>query len=192
MHQPSRCAARAGNAFVHGSLAAARYCSSHDELTHCPSASPKRLACVRGIITCGAPLNDGPQHFVVNAAFAALNRWVRRGTPPRSAPRLDVAAGPPVAIQLDANGVAHGGIRTPQVDAPIARFTGLQAGSLLCQLFGTTTLFDDSTLHTLYPTPKSFRSRFKRSLRHALRAGWIRPTDANLMKEWLATADIGG
>jgi hypothetical protein len=147
---------------------------------------------IPGIVECGQPINDGPQHFVVNAAFAALNRWVRRGTPPRSAPRLDVAAGPPPAIQVDANGVAEGGIRTPQVDAPIARFTGVQPGSLLCGLLGTTTPFDDATLHALYPTPKSFRARFKRSLRRAVRAGWVRPADASLMKAWRATAAVGG
>jgi len=28
---------------------------------------------VEGIITCNLPVNSGPQHFVVNAAFAAIN-----------------------------------------------------------------------------------------------------------------------
>src|SRR5262249_11315714 len=47
-----------------------------------------------GIIDCGVPINSGPQHFVASAAISALEHWVRKGKAPRSAPRLDVSAGP--------------------------------------------------------------------------------------------------
>ena len=144
------------------------------------------------LVVCAEPINAGPHHFVVNAAFAALNRWVRRGTPPRSAPRLEVSAGPPVAIAVDAHGVAKGGIRTPQVDVPIARFTGEQGGSLLCRLLGTTTPFDDATLASLYPTRRAFLSRYIRALKHAVRAGWVLRPDARLMRQWALGAGIGG
>ena len=139
---------------------------------------------VPGIITCGTPINSGPQHFVVSAAFAALNRWVRHGKAPKTAPRLEVAAGPPPAIMHDAHGNALGGIRTPQVDVPIATFTGQQSGSILCTLLGTTTPFGPATLASLYPTHQGFVSAYDKSLRRALKAGWILRPDAKLIKLW--------
>jgi hypothetical protein len=149
---------------------------------------------IPGIIECAAPLNSGPQHFVLKAAFAALNRWVRTGKPPRSAPRLEVNPGPPVTIAVDANGNAVGGIRTPQVDVPLATFTGEQppGSSILCRLFGTTTPFDEAKLAALYPTHKAFVSAWNRALRRAVKKGWILKRDARLIREWAVDSTIGG
>ncbi len=147
---------------------------------------------VPGIVDCPSVINSGPQHFVVSAGLVALDRWMRTGKPPKSAPRLEVAAGPPTAIMTDANGNALGGIRTPQVDVPIATFTGNQGGSLLCQLFGTTTPFDAAKLAALYPTHKAFVSAYNKAIKRSLRAGWILKADAKLMKRWAAESDIGG
>ena len=147
---------------------------------------------VPGILDCDTPINSGPQHFVVKAAIAALNKWVRKGKAPKSAPRLDVSAGPPVAIVHDANGNATGGIRTPQVDVPIAAFTGEQSGSILCRLFGSTTVFSPAQLAALYPTHKVFVSAYNKSLRASVKAGWILKPDAKLMKKWAAGSSVGG
>ena len=144
-----------------------------------------------GIIDCAAPINSGPQHFVVNAAFAALNRWVRTGRAPDSAPRLEVNAGPPVAIARDGNGNALGGIRTPQVEVPIASFTGEQAGAIICQLLGTTTVFSPAELAARYPSRDVFVWAYRQSLKRSVRARWIVRRDARLMKQWLATSSIG-
>jgi hypothetical protein len=146
---------------------------------------------VPGIIECGTAINSGPHHFVVKAAVAALDRWVRRGKPPRPAPRLEVAAGPPVTIVRDAAGVARGGVRTPQVDVPIAAFTGQQPGSVLCALFGTTTPFDEATLAALYPSHRAFVSAYRTAARRAVRAGWILRRDAKLMRAWATRSDVG-
>ena len=145
---------------------------------------------IPGIIECGVPVNSGPHHFVVNAAFAALNRWVRRRKPPRPQPRLEVAVGPPAAIAHDAHGNALGGVRTPQVDVPIAAFTGEQGGSLICRLLGTTTPFDAATLAALYPDHAAFVAAYKRSLKRAAKAGVVLRPDAKLMRAWAAGAAV--
>jgi hypothetical protein len=145
-----------------------------------------------GFIDCDTPFNSGPQHFVLNAAWSKLIRWVRTGKAPKSAPRLEVSGGPPVAIERDANGNARGGIRTPYVDAPIATLAGEQEGSIVCRIFGATTLFDAETLTSLYPTHKSFTSAYNKSLKRAVKKGWILKPDAKLMKQWAATASVGG
>jgi len=147
---------------------------------------------VPGTIACGMPINGGPHHFVLNAAFAALHRWVRVGRSTKSAPRLEVAAvGPSVTIGRDANGNALGGIRTPQVDVPIAAFTGEQSGTFLCILAGSTTPFDPAMLARLYPRHRMFFSAYKKSLRRAVRAGWILKPDAKLMRAWAAESGPG-
>jgi hypothetical protein len=101
-----------------------------------------------------------------------------------------VAAGPPPTIVHDAHGNARGGIRTPQVDVPIAAFTGEHAGSLICRLLGTTTPFDVPTLTALYPDHAAFVAAYKRSLRHALKAGVVLKPDAKLMRAWAAGAAV--
>jgi len=142
---------------------------------------------------CNTPINSGPLHYVLNAALHTLIRWVRTGTAPTSAPRLDVSAGPPVAINHDAHGNALGGIRTPWVDVPIAALSGLgQTGSSFCILFGTTTPFDAPTVAALYPTHKAFTSAYDKALKRAVKRGWILEPDARLIKKWAAGSGIGG
>src|SRR5262249_27120878 len=101
---------------------------------------------IPGFVTCSSAVNDGPAHYVLNAAFAALHRWIRRGTPARHAPRLEITSSSPAAIARDAHGNALGGVRTPQLDVPIATFSGEgQRGTGFCGLFGATTPFDAAT-----------------------------------------------
>lgn len=144
-----------------------------------------------GLIRCDTPINSGPQHYVMNAAIHTLIRWVRTGKAPKSAPRLEVTAGPPPTIARDATGNALGGIRTPQVDVPVAVFTGVQTGSILCGLFGTTTLLDAAALAERYPTRSAFTKAHAKALRRSVKAGWIRKPDAKLIQRWAQQSGIG-
>ena len=145
-----------------------------------------------GVFICPRPINSGPQHFVVNAAIHWLTRWVRRGTLPPSAPRLDVDPGPPAQFVLDGHGNVTGGIRTPELDVPIATFSGGgQSGSLACLLFGTTLPFDAATLHALYPTHRAYVSAFDHATLRAARAGFVMKSDARLMERAAALSAVG-
>jgi len=144
-----------------------------------------------GVFVCPQFVNSGPQHFVLNAAIHWLDRWVRRGTPPPIAPRLTIDPGPPAHVALDTHGNATGGIRTPQVDVPIATLSGTGSGSLACLLFGPTVPFDASTLHALYPTHRAYVSAFNRAARQAARAGFLMKSDARLMMEQAARSNVG-
>jgi hypothetical protein len=143
-----------------------------------------------GFFTCPVPINSGPLHFVLNAAISALHRWARRGTPPPSAPRLDI--GPGLAVARDTHGNALGGIRTPQLDVPIATYSGGgQSGAIACLLFGSTTPFDAVKLQTLYPTHRAFVSAFRKATTDAVRAGFLLKRDGKLLKKWAAQSDVG-
>ncbi len=142
---------------------------------------------------CAVPINSGPQHFVLNAALAALNQWVRHGTLPPTAPRIELAPSGPVAIVRDAHGNAVGGVRTPEVDVPIATLSGEgQVGSVFCILFGSTAPFSDTILASLYPDHATYVAAFDAATDRAVAAGFILPPDAALMKAAAAASSIGG
>jgi hypothetical protein len=137
---------------------------------------------IPNIIDCATPINSGPQHVVLKAAIAALDRWVRGEGEPAMAPRLEVA-GMPAEFVLDDFGNVRGGIRTPAVDVPIATLSGLgQTGSNFCRIFGTTVPFDAATLADLYPTTADYVSAVSAAADSAVAAGFIRPADAEIIK----------
>jgi hypothetical protein len=141
-------------------------------------------------IVCDSPVNSGPQHWVLKAAFAALERWIRDGTAPASAPRLEVTGAPP-AFLLDDLGNVRGGIRTSYVDAPVATLSGLgQTGSGFCSIFGTTVLFDDATLATLYADHDAYVAAVNAATDQAVQAGFLLAPDAALIKMQAAQSAI--
>ena len=94
---------------------------------------------------------------------------------------------------LDANCFARGGVRTPWVDVPVARTSGIGFGeSPLVQLFGSGELFDGDTLRRLYPGGVSdYLERFTPALDAAIGAGFILPADRAEILE-LAAAGYPG
>jgi len=145
-----------------------------------------------GFIICDLPINAGPQHYVESAAMWALNRWVQKGTPPPTGDPLDVVAGTPPTVTRDAHGNAVGGIRTPQVDVPIATLSGGgQSGTSFCSLFGTTTPFDSATLASLYPKHSKYVSAVKKAKNAAVKAGFILKVDGAEIATAAAKSNIG-
>jgi hypothetical protein len=130
----------------------------------------------------------------LNAALRRLNRWVRKGKVSGGpfSPRLEVSPAPPEIVR-DARGNALGGIRTPQVDVPIATLSGLgQSGGGFCGLFGTTVPFDAATLAALYPTHDAYVKAIVRSARQASRAGFITRIDTTAIKAAAMESNVGG
>ena len=136
-------------------------------------------------------INFAPQHhYVLQAAIAGLDTWVRTGTPPPSAPRLEIGDGHPPPLIVDANGIAKGGVRTPWVDVPIARTSGVaDSENVLAHLFGSGEPFDDATRSRLYPGGKSeYLERFTKSLDATIRAGYLVRADRSEILELAAAA----
>ncbi|UXA07436.1 hypothetical protein KXD96_04685 [Mycobacterium sp. SMC-2] len=140
-------------------------------------------------------INFAPQHhYVVQAALAALNAWVQTGKEAPGAPPLAVAAeGAAPQPVLDANGLARGGIRTPWVDVPIARTSGVSADEdIMSAIFGSGELFDADTLRRLYPGgAPEYLERFTAALDTAITSGFILAADRAEILE-LAAATYPG
>jgi hypothetical protein len=129
---------------------------------------------------CGAPVNTGPSHWLVQTAMRRLNQWVRYGTPPATAPRIEVTSFAPRTYARDANGNVIGGIRTPHVDAPVAVVTdqGQSGSGLICRLVGATFPFDATKLSALYKSHDQFVNKWHAATRRAVRAGFLLAVDA--------------
>ncbi len=131
-----------------------------------------------GVIDCDLPINTGPHTYVARAALAALTQWAREGTPPPGMPRLELDDTGDEFMR-DETGNALGGIRTPQVDVPIARLSGLgQSGGSFCAIFGTTAPLSGEELAQRYPDHEAFVNAWNLSLDAALDAGAILADDA--------------
>ena len=122
-------------------------------------------------------INFAPHHhYVLQAAMSALDNWIRGGGAPAVAPPIDLRDGLPL---LDDNGLATGGVRTPWVDVPIARTSGIGSGeTALSHLFGSGEPFDAATLARLYPGgAPEYLDRFTTALDSAIRSGFLLAAD---------------
>lgn len=145
-----------------------------------------------GTVTCDFPINSGPQHYVLSAALRRLAEWVKTGRAPAPAPPLQVDPGLPPRIRRDDLGNALGGIRTPQVDVPIAALSGAgQGDGSPCGRFGTTIAFDAATLASLYPDQRSYAVAVKRAAKRAVKRGWLLGVDARAIRRAAAASDVG-
>lgn len=146
-----------------------------DDTLFAAMSAPSNLV-YGGIITCDLPINAGPQTYVFRAAVAALANWVTSGEPPPTMPRIELDTSG--AIVVDDNGNARGGIRTPQVDAPVAVLSGLgQAGDSFCGLFGTTAPFDAGQFSELYPDREAFLTAWNDAVDSAMTSGAMLAAD---------------
>ncbi len=127
--------------------------------------------------SCVMPINTGGTHWVLDAAISWLNQWVVNGSRPPQPPYLQTTSSSPVAFARDASGNVLGGVRSPQVDAPIATLGGVGNSPAFCSLFGTTVAFSFSQVAALYPTHAQFVSKWEQAAQGEALAGYLVPAD---------------
>ncbi len=164
---------------------------------------------ISGIVDCAAPINTGSHTYELRAAMAAVNRWMADGSTPRQSPRLEVDPANRHAFLTDRNGEALGGIRTPQVEAPVATLSGVgQPGSTsigtqpsnastissgtLCSILGTTVPFSAAQLSALYPTHAAFVAKWDAATAADVKDGYLLPADAQTLDQVAAGSTVGG
>jgi hypothetical protein len=132
-----------------------------------------------GGFNCAVPINTGGTHWALDAAFYWLNRWVVTGTPPPRATPLATTHVSPVVYKLDANGNVIGGVRTPQVDAPIAALGSQGNSGGFCFLFGSTVPYSAAHLASLYKTHGQFVAAWARAVKRDRADAFLLPADAS-------------
>jgi hypothetical protein len=127
-------------------------------------------------------------YHVANAAHDHLVRWVEEGTPPPTAPLIQMV-GPFVARY--ALGLALGGIRIADLEVPTALNTGSNGGPSFCLLFGNHVPFDQATLDALYPDHGSYVEPVTDVVNDNLAGGYITNQDAQTTRVDAAHSEIG-
>lgn len=128
---------------------------------------------------------------VQSAAYDHLAARLEDGTPPPSAPALEVDPDDPNGIARDELGHALGGIRLPHVEVPIALNAGFNSGPGLCRFRGATIPFDDETLDELYRNHGSYVRAIQQSVRENVDAGYLLQPDATTIRTDAPRSDIG-
>ncbi len=143
------------------------------------------------VISCDRPINTGPHTYVARAALASLATWARTGVAPPAMPQLDLDDGGDDLVR-DEDGIATGGIRSPQVDVPIATLSGLgQPDGTFCALFGTTDAFGAEQLADRYPDHGAFVSEWNRAVDAMVTAGALLDADATELRRVAEQSSIG-
>ena len=142
---------------------------------------------------CTKPLNSANQHWVIKAALSHLNSWARGGPPPPTSPRIKMTDANPAVIARDENGIAIGGIRLPELEAPTATLSGVPSpGSPgFCIFFGSTTAFDAARLAQLYPDHAAYVTKYSAAVDRLLAAGFILGPDADAAKAAARATTVG-
>jgi Alpha/beta hydrolase domain len=123
--------------------------------------------------------NDRPWDVLVHAVLDAIDRWLRDGTPLPRAARIMRDHAAPDGIARDEHGNARGGVRTPWVDVPVARYVSRCTCS---PIVGSMEPFDQATLARLYGDTASYAARFERAVGEMKRARWLLPEDVDRVR----------
>ncbi|MBY8872131.1 hypothetical protein K7640_09800 [Micromonospora sp. PLK6-60] len=124
--------------------------------------------------TCALPsLSRVPQHMVQNAVYDHTVDWVAYGQQPPAAPKIRMTASNPPTVARDELGLALGGIRLAQHEAPLRINSGSNTGPGFCFLDGSSLPLTDAQLAALHPTVRSYVDRVVATTRANVRAGYL-------------------
>lgn len=125
--------------------------------------------------------SDFPIRYVFNAAWRNLDAWIRDGVPAPRADRLELKPDreesfmPGRAFVTDEHGNAQGGVRTPYVEVPTARWVGAKRGSFQCMFEGYKYPFGASKLARLYSSHEDYVAEVRASAIELEAARWLTP-----------------
>jgi hypothetical protein len=137
--------------------------------------------------------NEFPTQYILDGAFANLDRWSREGIPaPRAEPlRIADPHHGRATLELDEFGNALGGVRSPYVDVPLVRYGVYMDGPGICELWGYQVPLDRAVLKRLYPRASDYVSRVKAATKRVLKERWITIEDAAAIESEAQKAAAG-
>ncbi len=126
-------------------------------------------------------INELPTMPVVDAALHHMLAWVEGGGAPPVQPRIEFTGDPP-EISRDEHGIARGGIRLPQVEAPVAHNSAIPlTPDFSSRLGGSFAPFAPEKVRALYGNTPTYLARFEEATRAAEKEGVVLPHDAEAL-----------
>ena len=147
--------------------------------------------------------NPFPSWQVADSAWDHLRSWVAGGAPAPTSPRIQFTHPATFAaipsgdsnslIARDEMGNALGGIRTPEIDAPVGSYYGTSPCNpgTLGFLAGLYVPFDAATLAKLYPTHEAYVAKVTASANQAVADGFMLQEDAQILINEANASSIG-
>ena len=122
--------------------------------------------------------------YIDSAATRAMVNWIREGQVPVSVPKISMTDNTENPIERDEFGNAIGGIRVPELEAPIASYRGERTGGLGNPnwLSGETKPFDESLLSKLYSRENDRATRWNQAVDQLVKKGLVLPEDVQSLR----------
>jgi hypothetical protein len=147
---------------------------------------------------CTNDLDTFPAQAYMSVALHYLYQWVDKGVAPPKAERVVKDNN---AVALDERGNWKGGIRTPYLDVPVAKYAapntaaatmpanpsqyvkeqGARGAQTMCNLSAYQVNFSKEELKKLYGDKKTFANNFEKKLSELQKAGWSLPVYKDLI-----------
>jgi len=167
----------------------------------------RRDGIVREAAVCDHPIYPRtPIDNVLGASYDLIDKWVKTGTPPPSAPKAEIEehqgelpsrpgeptrTGTVYDYKRDARGNALGGIRLAEFSVATSLSTRENSGNSFCRLYGRYEPFPDEVINQLYPTHAAYVDAVNKQTDANVKAGYLQPADAKITKDRAARSYIG-
>jgi hypothetical protein len=154
--------------------------------SHVPTrgmTDPKRVLGPSGGLKPGEQLSQFPLLAFYRTAFINLIDWIATGIAPPKAPPIEILHG---EIVRDQFGNAKGGVRTPYVELPTARYIAMapmaEGDNPLRSMIGLQEPFSSERLRSLYQSRADYLKRFDQEMERMVSERWLLPKDGQTLK----------
>jgi len=144
---------------------------------HVGSAGAEEMEMMASMGFAGSTVSFAPAN---RAALHALHRWIRGGAAPPHQPRL-VRAGDTRVLARDEQGNALGGIRFPDLEAPLGTHVGENLTDNIAAVGGSSTPFPPEKVKELYPDHDAWFAKYQAAVEHLVESEVVLPDDAERM-----------
>ena len=122
-------------------------------------------------------INAIPIGPLYDSAFYHMHQWLSGKIAPPVQPRIEFE-GTPASVIRDSDGIAKGGIRLPQVEAPLAVNSAVPLKpDIFAYLGGSSEPFSRAQVSARYSDRASFLQKFEDAAKTAVKEGILRPRD---------------
>ena len=127
---------------------------------------------------CDGEPSTFPTDAFLRAALVHLFRWAEHGVRPPCVPRIDLAVLDVVSkVDVDDVGNAVGGVRSPFIDVPLARYDAHSTPGPRCVLRGRETVLTPVELGARYGNVGTYLEAFEADLDATIAAGFLLAQD---------------